>query len=395
MNILITSSAPMPYGMALTNRIIAFAKGFIKLGHPCEILILHPTKKSKYTDNKDIKASFEGLRFQYNSKSTIIPKHSFKKIFIYLQSVASLYDLINKKNKEKKIDFIFSFHSYSIFLFTVLIVSKKLKIPVIHERNEYPFIGIKSFLKKLDYFFYKNYLIHKFNGLILISHELKYYFQDKLGIKQSLLVVPIIVEPERFACEQNVADESYIAYCGTMWGDKDGVLILLESFSKVCKHISGVKLYLIGDISNKDEYQRLLRKIDKLNLKQRVKFSGYLIREKMSEYLCNAKLLVLSRPDNLQAKAGFPTKLGEYLATGKPVLITRVGDIPKYIKDGQNGFLAEPGSADSFAEKIRWIFQNYEVANHVGIEGKKLTKTHFNYIYQSKRVINFVKEIIL
>ena len=49
-------------------------------------------------------------------------------------------------------------------------------------------------------------------------------------------------------------------------------------------------------------------------------------------------MLVLARPDNIQAKGGFPTKLGEYLATGNPVVVTKVGEIPNYLIDGVNAF---------------------------------------------------------
>jgi glycosyltransferase involved in cell wall biosynthesis len=103
-----------------------------------------------------------------------------------------------------------------------------------------------------------------------------------------------------------------------------------------------------------------------------------------------SSVLVLARPDNIQSKGGFPTKLGEYLATGRPVLITSVGDIPKYLSHGINGFLTKPGSAQAFAEQMTWILNNYAAAKNAGLEGKKLTMVDFDNVYQAKRVIEFV-----
>jgi len=66
-----------------------------------------------------------------------------------------------------------------------------------------------------------------------------------------------------------------------------------------------------------------------------------------------AKILALARPKSKVADAGFPSKLTEYLSTGNPVVVTRVGEIPYYLKDNVHAFLTEPDSVNSFAE--RWI----------------------------------------
>ena len=110
----------------------------------------------------------------------------------------------------------------------------------------------------------------------------------------------------------------------------------------------------------------------------------------MPKYLINAKILALARPDNIQGQGGFPTKLGEYLATGKPVVVTTVGELKEYLIDNTNAFLAVPDSALSFAEKMKTALDNYEKAKQVGIEGQKLANTIFNYKVQSENLINYL-----
>lgn len=70
---------------------------------------------------------------------------------------------------------------------------------------------------------------------------------------------------------------------------------------------------------------------------------GDVHRDKVPELLCRSKILALARPDNLQSEGGFPTKLGEYLSTGNLVIITDVGDIPFYLKDGESALIAKAG----------------------------------------------------
>jgi glycosyltransferase involved in cell wall biosynthesis len=116
-------------------------------------------------------------------------------------------------------------------------------------------------------------------------------------------------------------------------------------------------------------------------------------RNELPAYLCSALLLVLSRPKNIQAEGGFPTKLGEYLATGRPVVVTKVGEIPEYLTDEVNAFLAEPDNADAFALRVLYALSNAELADKVGANGKKLAYSTFNYKVQSQNLISFISNL--
>ena len=52
-----------------------------------------------------------------------------------------------------------------------------------------------------------------------------------------------------------------------------------------------------------------------------MEFTGRTSPEVMPQILTDASILALARPNNVQSQNGFPTKLGEYLATGNPVAI--------------------------------------------------------------------------
>ena len=71
--------------------------------------------------------------------------------------------------------------------------------------------------------------------------------------------------------------------------------------------------------------------------------------------------------------------------------MTRVGEIPVYLTDNVNAFLAEPDDIDDFANKLAYVLSNYQSSLEVGIKGKELVASTFNYRYQSKRIIEFLK----
>ena len=103
-----------------------------------------------------------------------------------------------------------------------------------------------------------------------------------------------------------------------------------------------INLVLIGKGDTIHEEVMIKELVVKLKIEKRVIFLGQLSREKIPLYLNNAKVLALARPKSLVADAGFPSKLTEYLATGIPVVVTEVGEIPVYLRDNENAFISQP-----------------------------------------------------
>lgn len=222
----------------------------------------------------------------------------------------------------------------------------------------------------------------------------KNYFYDKIRSDAKSILITILVDFNRFKNVEVKKDKDlYIAYIGSMEGDKDGIEILLLSFAMISSKLNNYKLYLIGGASLA-RMNFLKSYVEKLNISRRVCFLGKVNVEKVPELLSNASMLTLARPDNLQAKEGFPTKLGEYLATGKPVVITTVGDIPLYIKDGYNAFLAKPDSVESFAKKMKYVLTHYKEAQKVGYNGRELAKNTFNYSSYKKELLEFINSLL-
>ena len=100
----------------------------------------------------------------------------------------------------------------------------------------------------------------------------------------------------------------------------------------------------------------------------------------------------MSRPNNIQAKYGFPTKLGEYLATGRPVIVTAVGDIPFYLDDGVNAFIAEPNNIQSFADKLEECFSNEDKAIKIGQKGQETAIKFFDYRVVTRVLMEAIEE---
>jgi glycosyltransferase involved in cell wall biosynthesis len=107
--------------------------------------------------------------------------------------------------------------------------------------------------------------------------------------------------------------------------------------------------------------------------------------------LCQASVLALARPSSLQAEAGFSTKLGEYLATGKPVVITRTGEIENYLKDDESAYLAPPDDMQAFAQRLHHALSHPDQARAVGQNGRVVVTSKFDYRTNALRLQEFIR----
>ena len=288
----------------------------------------------------------------------------------------------------QSIDYL-SIDSTNVFLLMWYIFFKRFfHYKLLHEQTEWPFLNKTG--NKLTLWMYKQ-LCRRLYGIVVISETLALFYKT-LGIQEDRIYkLPMLIDPSPFLDINPVTvDEEYIAYCGEMNNNKDGIDDLIEAFAIFSCKVPNIKLYLIGDTSDKSQYELYVSKVLEKKLEDRVVFTGRVPHKNMPGYLFNAKILVLARPDNKQAQNGFPSKLGEYLATGKPVVITRTGEIDKYLIDGSDCFFVEPDNSLAFADKLYDVVCDYEKALEVGSAGKQKVFREFNYVVQMRKLIDFL-----
>jgi glycosyltransferase involved in cell wall biosynthesis len=391
-NIIILYSNSFPISGSATNRVIHICKALIQEGNIIKLYITRPTEK-KNNVRTTRKGVYEGIEFSYVNKNIIWPKELILKGIFQLFGIIKTSIILIKEDYDIALSYAdYSFVNNFIYFLFIKFRGKK----IVYAVDEYPWSLIynkNSIFNKLYLkFFYK-----LFDALIVMTYNLMDYYSTKKRKNAIMHHLPMTVEIERFNKQVNYIDGNplYIAYCGfdikNIGGDKysrDGVDILIDAFSIVCPKYPNLLLYIIGE---SNEFR--VKQVQKLNLKDKVIFIGRIPRGEIPRYLCNAKLLVLARPNSILAQGGFPTKLGEYLATGNPVVVTKVGEIPYYLKDNWNAFLAEPGDIKSFAERMDFALSNPDIAKKIGERGRNLAEDEFNYKKQSIKLQKFLYRV--
>jgi glycosyltransferase involved in cell wall biosynthesis len=388
MKLIFVSTGQYPNGGAATNRHLAYAKGLKELGHDIEFLLLSEQLWKEKELHKD------GIKFTCVYVQSFNKSWKIKKIRSFFKSIRQAKEKISAAHNKSTITALILLDPSITTIIPLLKYGKKLQLKIFHERTEYPFVvSGKTMRGKIDLYIYLKFVVKKFDGIYVINNALKKYFSEKTNGKVPVRVINMLVDPARFECNSKPGRrETIITYCGTLDGDKDGVPVLIESFAIIANEFPLLKLQLIGSLNNNFTRQHIETLIQKLQIKDRVIITGSVQRDEIPALLCNSDILALARPANKQAEGGFPTKLGEYLATGNTVVATNVGEIGLFLKDKKNAFISEPGSAEKFSQKLREALLSNN-ALQIGLEGKKLVYNEFNYLTQAKVLEKMFLEI--
>jgi len=362
---------------AISNRIIAEIKGLIENGAGVELISLD-VKSSDFKSQINITtAKAYKLRVKF-----YLRKHQYAFVNRVLRRLTPLLLFVDLTFRRGSL-IVYQYGLTPRLVYTLAFARqfKGKRLFLIREIAEYPkFVqhgGKIGVLRR----FYLKLLFEECEIVSVINYALRNFAM--LYTTKPVVVVNMIVDPDRFS-NLSRKNKNIVAYAGSLNDTKDGITNMLRAFSiflnKQSKHFI-LKIY--GKASRSVDMERFQRMAEDHGIRDYVHFEGQIDRDSLPSLLASSRLLLLCRPKNKQAEGGFPTKLGEYLATGVPVVVTDVGEIGCFIKDTINGFIAESDDPEVFADKM---IQALSFSREIGLNGKKLIDSEFNPRIQMQNI---------
>ena len=157
---------------------------------------------------------------------------------------------------------------------------------------------------------------------------------------------------------------------------RTGFPVLLDAFDRLAGRYENVHLVLTGR-GDREAMKEFFARMEISPHKDRIEFKGYLDEKDYYSLLNDADIPCMTRVDFAFAHAGFPFKLGEFLATGKPVIASRVSDVDMFLANGHNAMLVQPGSSTEVCEAAEFFINNPESAAAIGLRGREVAKSLF------------------
>jgi glycosyltransferase involved in cell wall biosynthesis len=186
--------------------------------------------------------------------------------------------------------------------------------------------------------------------------------------KDTELFDPDRYSPEASRAAYNLADYRVLMFPGAPRPYK-GVEDLLTAMDLLDQ--PDLKLVIVGG-SPYDDYDRTLLE----RWPQHLIHLGKQPYEAMPRVIAAAHVVVVPQRQTPAAAAQFPLKLTDGMAMAKPILATRVGDIPEILAGC--GYLAEPDAPDQLAAQITAIFADYSQALARGQQARDRCLTHYS-----------------
>lgn len=331
MHILFLDELTFPYGNAFASRARCLCSLFVHMGHT--VHVISPFSNDKTNEAKKVYA-FENYTYQIASSSR-------NKSWMTFVGNPDFIPCVKKYLEENKVDLIFSSACHTYY-FSILKLAKKYKAKYVVEQCEWLDVSNFKFGKFDARYILGNYIRQhgycKASGIVAISRLLKDYYSN-LGIK--VIRVPTILDVRGTEYRKEVKDNSKIVlvYTGNPGVSKEFLLQIFQAIdgsnllkAKMEFHIYGPnKTGVLNNIGH--ENGALLEKLNDC-----VFIHGHVEQQIIEEIIRSSDYQIFIRPDRNSSNAGFPTKLGESMSVGTPVIANITGDIGLYLKDSINGF---------------------------------------------------------
>jgi glycosyltransferase involved in cell wall biosynthesis len=215
------------------------------------------------------------------------------------------------------------------------------------------------------------------------------------GVEPERLVLnPNGVDTERFAVGGGEAvrrrhliddDDIIIGFIGS-FGPWHGAPVLARAFADIAASVPRGHLLLVGDGPELGTTRRI---VYDAGLAERVTLAGQVLPGDVPGYLDACDILVsphVPLHDGVEF-FGSPTKLFEYMAAGKAIVASRLGQIGDVLEHGVTAWLVDPGDASGLAHALRALSEAPEIRRELGAKARRQAVTSHSWQLNVSRVI--------
>ncbi len=215
------------------------------------------------------------------------------------------------------------------------------------------------------------------------------YVADRVFGHRACTIVPPGVDAERFAPGPPPVP-GRILYVGPVdrayeW---KGFETLFQAFARLARDLPEARLRVVGQGDLVDRYQWRARA---QGLQERVSFAGRVKEDDLPREYQRADVVVLP---SLSDAESFGMVLAEANACGRPVVGSRMGGIPTFVRHGDNGLLAPPGDAAALEEAIRRVLEDPKMGAAMGQRGRARVLAEHRWDDLAKRTERVLAEAI-
>jgi len=299
-------------------------------------------------------------------------KYNRKDIFIKYLWCVFVGCFFAKIALKKEIEHIHA-HFATYPAFVAMVVSKLTGIPFTFTTHAHDIFLDKTFFREK---------VKAAKAVVAISNYNRQYIADycKDGVDSKIKVIHCGIDISEYSWDERLVENNIIVSVGRLTKMK-GFDYLIKACEVIRDRVD-FKCLIIGD---GPEYRCLSQLIDGYGLKDKVFLKGVMDNSELKDVMREAKVFVLpSVWDEGEGQDGIPIVLMEAMASGIPVISTRISGIPELVEDRKTGILVEPGDARILAEAIIEIMGDTQLRKKLLSNARKKVEMEFNISKSAK-----------
>jgi glycosyltransferase involved in cell wall biosynthesis len=229
-----------------------------------------------------------------------------------------------------------------------------------------------------------------------VSKEVKEFLLAEVPYAKEaqLIVNPNGVDPNRFKpegknlrAEYSFSNEDIVIGFSGNFSFWHGIEELIKAFAELKPEIKNLKLLLIG--TGEKSYLKQLEELAQAAGSRDIIFTGAVSFELMPDYLRSCDILVSPQKVSFgKVFHGSPTKLFEYMAAGRPLITSNIGQMKEIIQDAQNGLLFKSGDSTDLAAKIKLLAENPSLRTSLAANARKEALAKHSWDNNVERILS-------
>lgn len=204
-------------------------------------------------------------------------------------------------------------------------------------------------------------------------------YADKLVIIHCGVDIDIFTTQVETAAESinnHLDSRPFTVLCIGTLHEVKGQTYLIEACRLLCRCGVSLTCHFIGD---GPDLAKLTEQANQAGLVDCIHFHGRQTRAEIARQLQTANVVVApSVPSQDGRREGIPVALMEAMASGVPVIASRLSGIPELVKDGQNGLLIPPGDAAALADALYYLYEKPHLRYRLGQAGRDRVLREFD-----------------
>ena len=195
-----------------------------------------------------------------------------------------------------------------------------------------------------------------------------------------------------------IMDNRIVLFVGSFAG-WHGLDDLIQASSIIAAKKPNVKFLIVGGGRKHPNYRHVIEEVRGMGLTKNFIFAGTVDYHEIPKYIAASDVAVApynpERSEYLKRYGFFysPLKIFEYMAVGKPIVASRVGNILHIIKDGVTGLLFEAGNVEALAQAIIKLLDSKSIAKQLG-RNAYLESRNYSWKKHSELLHNLLEEVV-